>query len=208
MELINYEEILSRIVTKIIKLPTWSIGETVCQPKAKGGLGIKITNTINQAVIAKTGWRLRSKGNSLWARMIKAKHNKGSDLIPHSPRAPKMLLLLGELSIMVLIWLRMALKKRIGNGKNILTTGLTLGDSKATWTVSNKEELVVNYLGPNGWNMDKLKGCLSWRVVQEICEVYASSSCEIKDRDCWRFTTNRDFSMKTVYRSILDQDNF
>jgi hypothetical protein len=35
--------------------------DTVCQPKCKGGLGLKKTAWMNQVLLAKSGWRLLKK---------------------------------------------------------------------------------------------------------------------------------------------------
>ncbi|CAL9005467.1 unnamed protein product, partial [Prunus brigantina] len=42
------------------------------KPKGKGGLGFKKTASMNQALLAKIGWRLHSKDNGLWAKIYEA----------------------------------------------------------------------------------------------------------------------------------------
>ncbi|CAL2259580.1 unnamed protein product [Prunus armeniaca] len=49
-----------------IHLCQWDLA---CRPKGKGGLGFKKTASMNQALLAKIGWRLHSKDNGLWAKI-------------------------------------------------------------------------------------------------------------------------------------------
>ncbi|CAL8164027.1 unnamed protein product [Prunus armeniaca] len=57
-----------------IHLCQWDLA---CRPKGKGGLGFKKTASMNQALLAKIGWRLHSKDNGLWAKIYEAKQQAG-----------------------------------------------------------------------------------------------------------------------------------
>lgn len=52
--------------------------DTICRPKYRGGLGILKAGDINKAMLTKLCWRLLTEGNSLWARLMKAKYNISS----------------------------------------------------------------------------------------------------------------------------------
>lgn len=45
-------------------------GDQVCQPKEKGGLGLRKMEQANEALLAKLGWRVLIEGNTLWASVI------------------------------------------------------------------------------------------------------------------------------------------
>ncbi|PON41703.1 hypothetical protein PanWU01x14_287660 [Parasponia andersonii] len=48
--------------------------EDVCQPKAKGGLGIRNLALQNKALSFKRLWRFPQEKNSLWYKVIKSKY--------------------------------------------------------------------------------------------------------------------------------------
>ena len=52
----------------------WVKWESVCLPKAKGGLGIKDINTFNIALLAKWKWNLFHNSGELWARILNSKY--------------------------------------------------------------------------------------------------------------------------------------
>ena len=54
-----------------IHLVRW---ERVCKPKDQGGLGIRTSRNMNQAFLAKIGWKLCLDDQSLWAKVLKAKY--------------------------------------------------------------------------------------------------------------------------------------
>ncbi|KAI5351823.1 hypothetical protein L3X38_004714 [Prunus dulcis] len=51
-----------------VHLVNW---ETVCKPKCAGGLGVKNVAWMNQALLAKFGWRLLHNEQGLWAKVLK-----------------------------------------------------------------------------------------------------------------------------------------
>ncbi|KAM5573208.1 hypothetical protein ABKV19_012976, partial [Rosa sericea] len=58
---------------KKIHLVKW---DTVCKPKCYGGLGLKKTCMMNQALLAKTGWRLLQQEQGLGAQALNKKYLK------------------------------------------------------------------------------------------------------------------------------------
>ena len=56
---------------KKLHLLNW---EKICQPKRKGGLGLKKFGLMNQAMLAKQYWKISQNPNSLLARTYKAKY--------------------------------------------------------------------------------------------------------------------------------------
>lgn len=61
-----------------VHLCQWDL---VCRPKGKGGLGFKKSHNMNQALLAKVGWRLLQKDTSLWAKIFEAKYLKGHSIL-------------------------------------------------------------------------------------------------------------------------------
>nr|XP_011457336.1 PREDICTED: uncharacterized protein LOC105349397 [Fragaria vesca subsp. vesca] len=66
---------------KKIHLVKW---DTVCKPKRYGGLGLKKSSCVNQALLAKTGWRLLQKEQGLWAEALNKKYLKDDCIMQKS----------------------------------------------------------------------------------------------------------------------------
>ncbi|KAK4267368.1 hypothetical protein QN277_024155 [Acacia crassicarpa] len=66
-------------VQRKIPLVAWDV---VCQPKSRGGLGIRHSNYFNQAYLMKLGWRLIARRDDLWVKVVRSKYNCGIDMIP------------------------------------------------------------------------------------------------------------------------------
>lgn len=50
----------------------------ICQPKERGRLGFRRFNDINMVFLAKLAWKLASRDESLWTRIMRARYLKGS----------------------------------------------------------------------------------------------------------------------------------
>ncbi|VVA23746.1 PREDICTED: ribonuclease H At1g65750, partial [Prunus dulcis] len=61
-----------------VHLVNW---ETVCKSKCAGGLGVKKAAWMNQALLAKSGWRLLQNDQGLWAKVLRAKYLKNCDML-------------------------------------------------------------------------------------------------------------------------------
>jgi hypothetical protein len=63
---------------KIHTIP-WNV---ISSPLQCGGLGVQQTRSMNQAFLMKVGWKLTTKKDALWVKVIRSKYNCGDDLIP------------------------------------------------------------------------------------------------------------------------------
>ena len=52
----------------------WLSLDKLCSPKAEGGLGFKKLKEFNLALLAKQGWQLQHRHDTLVYRMLKAKY--------------------------------------------------------------------------------------------------------------------------------------
>lgn len=57
----------------------WKIWESLCKPKACGGLGFKDLEAYNITLLGKQLWRMMSNPDSLMAKVFKSKYFKNSD---------------------------------------------------------------------------------------------------------------------------------
>ena len=76
--------------------------DTVCQPKAIGGLGIKKTSYMNQAMLAKASWRIAQNDSGLWKDIYNAKYLHSNTLTSLAINLPLIALVLGKELHMVL----------------------------------------------------------------------------------------------------------
>ncbi|CAL9008277.1 unnamed protein product [Prunus brigantina] len=56
----------------------------VCRPKHKGGMGLKKTSLMNQAMLGKIGWRLHAQDKRLWAKIYEDKYLQGCSILDNS----------------------------------------------------------------------------------------------------------------------------
>ncbi|GLT67726.1 hypothetical protein SLA2020_400130 [Shorea laevis] len=61
-----------------IPLVRW---ERVCTPKSFGGLGFRATSLMNEALLAKLGWKVLTEPNALWVQVVKAKYFPNCDFL-------------------------------------------------------------------------------------------------------------------------------
>ena len=62
-----------------ISLVAW---DEVCKPKKNGGLGIRKAKHQNQAFMMKLGWKLVTRRDDFWVKVVRDKYRCGDDLIP------------------------------------------------------------------------------------------------------------------------------
>ncbi|PON88131.1 hypothetical protein TorRG33x02_161570 [Trema orientale] len=53
--------------------------DSICQPKARGGLGIRRFKDINAAFLAKLGWMMASDSSRFWISILKARYCRESN---------------------------------------------------------------------------------------------------------------------------------
>lgn len=64
--------------------------DTLCRPKYRGGFGLKRAEGMNKSLLAKLGWRLLTQGDTMWARILRAKYGvdeAGPVVFNHKQRA-------------------------------------------------------------------------------------------------------------------------
>ncbi|CAL9013233.1 unnamed protein product [Prunus brigantina] len=54
---------------------------SICKPKFMGGLGLKQTHLMNQALLAKSGWKLLQRDQGLWSHILNRKYLKNQSIL-------------------------------------------------------------------------------------------------------------------------------
>ncbi|KAK0575156.1 hypothetical protein LWI29_034688 [Acer saccharum] len=171
---------------KKIHLVKWDM---VCLPKNLGGLGIKKSKMMNQALLAKAGWRLSQRDTGLWGSFLKGKYHKGGFMDVYD-----------------------SLKNRncsstwrgVSYGAKLLLDRVTwrVGDGRVIrfWTDNWVPELgklqrhvssplsdvqinekVSDYLVANEWDLQKLCSVLPWYIVHKIFSIHICGSISTED---------------------------
>ncbi|KAK0586151.1 hypothetical protein LWI29_001876 [Acer saccharum] len=193
---------------KKIHLIKW---DTVCYPKHQGGLGIKKSKKMNQALLAKAGWRLMQNKEGLWGNLLKHKYLRGDswlELDKHKDNASSSIWRSIKFGSKVLLG---GLKWRVGNGDRIAfwcdvwvpDFGKLQDHAIIPLSSYHFSEKVSDYLYEEEWNVQKLCVVLPWQIIHRILSTHAGSSHSGEDRVIWGLSNNGQFSVKSAYESIV-----
>ncbi|KAL6272731.1 hypothetical protein ACE6H2_023423 [Prunus campanulata] len=162
--------------------------ETSCKPKAAGGLGIKKMAWMNQALLAKSGWRLLQQEQGLWAEVFKAKYLKQSDILTAKASNSHCCSSAWRGVLYGISPLSKGLKWRVGSGDNV-----------RFWT--------DNWLscGPLQQHalFDLTEDMLQLNIILSTHAGFPGSGV---DKNIWRLTPNGDFSVKSAYNTFCLDD--
>ncbi|XP_031116517.1 uncharacterized protein LOC116020174 [Ipomoea triloba] len=184
----------------------WMAWERMCGPKAFGGLGFKSLHKFNLALLAKQGWRLLTKPNSLAARIYKARYFPKSDFldanIGANPSFCWRSILAGQ------DVLRKGCYRRIGNGRSTFVWKQPwLPDDVNPFPISpslghDQNLQVSSLLHPQtyDWDIDRLNSIFVQRDVELIMRIPVSINFE--DHWCWRGDLRGCYSVRHGYRML------
>ncbi|KAI5324585.1 hypothetical protein L3X38_033658 [Prunus dulcis] len=154
---------------KKYKIHQWDLA---CRPKVKGGLGFEKTASMNQALLAKIGWRLHSKDNGLWAKIYEAKYLKGTSIFDSSLGARQVCSTTWRSIIHGFQLLVQGMCWRIGRGDSVKfwednwVTDVPLMQQAGVLTIHDSKCYVSSFSKNGWWNIDKLRGVLCEDLVQ------------------------------------------
>ncbi|KAK0586532.1 hypothetical protein LWI29_008529 [Acer saccharum] len=198
---------------KHVHLVSWDV---VCLPKHLGGLGIKKTKLMNQALLAKIGWRLNLRDSGLWGRILKDKYLKGDHMTELDNLSPNCCSSTWRGILLGTKILRDGVKWRVGNGRGInfwydnwVPTFNTLHSlSSSPLSDAMRLEKVSDYISDSIWNVQKLNAVLPWHVVSRILSIHVNSNTTAEDSVVWGLSNNGNFSVKSAYNNIFTGGDF
>lgn len=160
-------------------LVKWS---RVCTPKNQGGLGIRTSREMNQALLAKLGWKLSTNEQALWARIIRAKYlNETNFLVRNGTTA----------RFWMDTWL--GTKQLIHHA----TSNLSVPELQST----------VNQYWVNGdWNWIALEHKLPQEIILLLQSFSFDPDCTDGDIPYWIHTPDGLFSTKSAYFSMVQEN--
>ncbi|XP_019085342.1 PREDICTED: uncharacterized protein LOC104748447 [Camelina sativa] len=187
-----------------VKKMCWVSWESLTQPKYLGGLGFRDLEKFNDALLAKTGWRLLTQPDSLLTRVLLGKYCNSSSFLECSatPRVAshgwRSILTGRELLLKGLGW-------SVGNGACINVwrdAWLSLDHSQAPFgppTADTAELKVQDLLCPvtNDWNVDVIRQILPQyeEPIRKLITSYVPST----DALVWLPENSGSYSTKSGY---------
>ncbi|CAL8078089.1 unnamed protein product [Prunus armeniaca] len=194
-----------------IHLCQWDL---VCKPKSKGGLGLKKTHDMNQALLAKVGWRLLRKDEGLWAQIFEKKYIKRHsfcepNMVPKQNYSPtwKGTMFGAQLLDKRLIW-------RLGKGDKVkFWRDKWISDVPLMQTVDlahdlNSNSLVSDFFVNGWWDVEKLRSVLPEEWVQKVIGCSTDFQGILEDCQIWKPTSNGFFSVKSAYSLLFQGANW
>ncbi|XP_074278012.1 uncharacterized protein LOC141601617 [Silene latifolia] len=187
----------------------WVAWKRLCQPKCRGGMGFRDMEKFNSALLGKQAWRLLTHGDTLWARLMKARYYvDGSYLeagLGHNPSYTWRD-----------IWeakgvVKKGMRRRIGDGAStfVWKDPWILGSHSGyviSPCVGNEDIRVAELLNEasTNWDMSKLEGTFLPFEVTRISNIRLS---ERRPRDSWFWVGEKDgvYSVRSAYRLIMEE---
>ncbi|PRQ26177.1 putative RNA-directed DNA polymerase [Rosa chinensis] len=195
---------------KKVHLIRWDM---ICKPKEFGGLGIKSTTHMNQAMLAKASWRLIQRENGLWSRVLQKKYLKHGNLLTNGYKKPhrcsstwRSILFGAELVKKGIIW-------RIGHGNSIkfwtdhwLKNGPLINLARTTENIDFNISVRDSWTN-GGWNISFLEQFFEEDIINKILSMPVGFAGGDDDKIIWSGTSNGHFSVKSAYLSLFDEEN-
>lgn len=192
---------------KKIHLINW---DTVCQPKQLGGLGIKKSADMNQAMLAKISWRMFQNDKGLWATMFSEKYLKDGSIFNSHYAPPNDCSSIWRGVVYGAKLIRDNLKWRVGDGSTIkfwydhwLGPEALIQHALPNATI-NRNAVIRDFWGDDGWNLPLLSAAVPAEIISQILNVPTGFDDCGRDTLIWGATSNGQFSVKSAYNSSFD----
>lgn len=186
----------------------WTSWENLSRAKSDGGLGFRDFRALNEALLAKQGWRLLTNPQSFWAKIVKGLYFPNSSFLKakkgsRASWAWSSLLHGRGLLVKGLRW-------QVQDGENVdfwedkwipSLPSFGLSSRKPTnCSITKVAEVLDSRKG--GWNLDLLKSLVSHEELHAISSIQPSI---VKRKDClvWHHTSNGIYSVKSGYHLAL-----
>ncbi|KAF4358064.1 hypothetical protein G4B88_021813 [Cannabis sativa] len=178
---------------RYLSLKAW---DSLCKPKACGGLGFRRARDINFSLISKLGWLLISDGNSLWTTVVNAKYCQVEGFFS-TPRPSKASLVVRG------IWATRDFIRQ----NSIWIIGQ---DSKVNvwdyhWSCGNGIQYDVGVLNPkikgidlSGWDRRRLSAYFTPEPTNSLISVDRRLLAD-SDSVYWKSSSDGKFSLKVAY---------
>ncbi|GAU17808.1 hypothetical protein TSUD_171970 [Trifolium subterraneum] len=190
----------------------WVSWKKTCKQKKGGGMGFRDLKAFNEALLAKQGWRILTKPNSLMSRTLKAKY------FPHHSFFQAKKWTRPSYSWKSIHQARWILKKGcfwiVGNGQHINIwedrwinpqVGNTIWTTKPTNTPLQYVRDLIDPSSHN-WNPQIIKQNFIPIEANQILQIPLSYNLE-EDVVCWQGTTDGSYTVKSGYNAQIEWES-
>ncbi|CAL1382969.1 unnamed protein product [Linum trigynum] len=186
--------------------------ELMTTPKSQGGIGIRPTKLANQAMLAKGGWKLTTREDSLWTKLLLEKYGgnrEGINILQKKQGSS----LAWRSFVSTANLLKKGLAINVKSGRNthfwldpwILQVPL-IERAVADVSEDQKHKTVADMWDPeSGWRMEEFHHLLPNQITDKIRATPIDPLAMEEDRSFWSLTTNGHFSVQSAYKAILQQ---
>ncbi|KAI8573692.1 hypothetical protein RHMOL_Rhmol01G0297000 [Rhododendron molle] len=190
---------------KKIHLLSWS---KVCKSKDSGGLGIRKARHQNLALLAKLGWKITTKENSLWVSFLRDKYLHNNSLLSWSWPCKKSASFVWRSITKANFIIKKGVKWKIGDGNSIdLWLDWWFGDGPLIDKFpgnhgSHNVKLNSIFNTNNGWDLSSISQVINTQTVAEILLVNIPDIHGTGDHPTWVATPNGTFSSAAAFNIV------
>ncbi|PRQ60738.1 putative reverse transcriptase zinc-binding domain-containing protein [Rosa chinensis] len=165
---------------------------------------------MNQAMLAKAGWRLFQNNSGLWATVYKDKYLSHDNLFYANYQIPKDCSSTWRSVVHGASLLKQGLTWRVGDGKRIkFWIHIWLPPLALINYIHHDVEIEINaticsFWNENGWNINFLYSYFPDDIVSRILHTPPGFDGCGEDIQIWNYTTNGDFSVKSAHNIFFD----
>lgn len=182
----------------------WKAWTQLTKSKQEGGLGFKDFVGFNDALLAKTAWRITQFPEAMWAKILKSIYFPATSFMnAHKGHRASWCwdsILKGR------EFLRKQLHWQVGTGHYIEVWNDSWiptnpdGRLRAQNTSRvNKDMLVAELINDGTWNLEPIRGVISQADADNIAKIHILNGCTT-DTLIWKGSKNGDYSVKLAYR--------
>ncbi|XVF12875.1 hypothetical protein REPUB_Repub08aG0157600 [Reevesia pubescens] len=182
--------------------------DRVCTKKDRGGLGLRKARNYNLAMLAKVGWKLHNRTDSLWYSIFQSKYLHHDDFLNCGVKSNSSSTWKGLLQTRDGI--RRGIRWQVGNGNTIkfwsdwwVGTGPLIHFSThdmESLDVNMKVNAVLDATG--NWDLHRLQTLLPPDLVEEVRAIPLMLGQPGVDLPYWGFTRNGDFNVSSAYEVV------
>lgn len=181
----------------------WASWRKVCVSKFHGGLAFRDLELFNKALLAKHGWRLIEKPDSLLARVLKGKYFNQVSFLDAKPKSNSSYIwksLLWERSL-----LEVEVKWRVGDGNSIRIAHDNWVPRPPSLQIIHKnaihpDVMVGSLLNPDGlWNEDLIRVMFGEEDAMAILGILRPR-VRHSDKIMWHYEKDGRYSVRSGYK--------